>query len=110
MRDQRHLQRFAVNARAELCSEIGGAVRRIVARTRDVSASGAYVYVDDADVNVGDRVSVVIQLSARGMEIIAESAGEACISGNGTVVRHDFDGVAVAFSRSLRFSGQPVRA
>ena len=108
MREQRQLQRFAVNARAELLAEVGGEERRIVTRTRDVSASGAYVYVDNPDVNVGDRVSVVIQLSARGMEVIAESAAEACISGVGTVVRHDFDGVAVAFSRPLRFS-QPER-
>jgi hypothetical protein len=109
MREQRQLQRFVVNAPAVLLSEAGGEERRITARTRDVSASGAYVYVDDAEVNVGDRIFVKIQLSTSGMEVIAESAPEKCVSGVGTVVRHDFDGVAVAFSRSLRFSDHPER-
>lgn len=108
MRDQRQLQRFAVSAPAELLSELGGEERRIAARTRDISASGAYVYVDDTNVNVGDRVSVMIQLTRLSAEVVADAASKAYVSGVGTVVRHDFDGVAVAFSRSLRFSDQAL--
>ena len=72
-------------------------------RARDLSAGGAYIYLDDSGLGVGQHVQVEIRLPvARAQDADAPTA-PAPMVGTGEVRRIDAVGLALAFDRRLRF-------
>lgn len=103
MAERRKLTRFAVSARARLILGDEGAPEQIETRVRDLSAGGAYIYLDDSGLDVGQHVKVEIRLPVPDDQRPDDLTSRAPMVGMGEVRRVDSVGLALAFDRRLRF-------
>lgn len=72
-------------------------------RARDLSAGGAYIYLDDSNLGVGQHVRVEIHLPVAAAQDADDFVPPAPMVGTGEIRRIDSVGLALAFDRRLRF-------
>lgn len=71
---------------------------------RDLSATGAYIYLDDVALSVGERVRLEIRLPVAAMDQYEEQPETVPMVGRGRVRRIESAGFALSFDRRLRFA------
>ena len=104
MAERRKLTRFAVSAPVRLMMGHGTDCSEFETLTRDLSADGAYIYLDASDFGVGEHVTVEIDLRVPGTQDDSYAVCRAPMVGTGEVRRVDARGVALAFGRRLHFA------
>ena len=73
-------------------------------QARDLSATGAYIYLDDPRLGVGDHVEVEIRLTVKNRTGDDGGPIQIAMSGSGEIRRVDPSGLALAFDHRLRFT------
>jgi hypothetical protein len=102
--ERRKLTRFAVSAPVRLTLEGGGDSTEFESTARDLSAAGAYIYLDDPRLGVGDHVKVEIRLTVTNREDEDGAPLQIPMTGVGEIRRVDPSGLALAFDQMLRFA------
>ena len=103
MAERRKLTRFAVSAPVRLIRGCGDEATSYETLARDLSAAGAYIYLDDSPLGVGEHVKVEIRLPVPGTD--DERADAPPVVGSGRIRRVDAAGLGLSFDRRLRFVG-----
>ena len=103
MSERRKLTRFAVSAPVRLIRESGDEATSYETLARDLSAAGAYIYLDDSPLGVGEHVKVEIRLPAPATGEERQDAPP--VVGTGRIRRVDAAGLGLSFDRRLRFVG-----
>ncbi len=108
MRDRRDLERFTLDCVA-LVKVIGADAREpSETRVRDISASGAFVYMETSP-EVGTKVDVELHMVIGGVQELLQVPGDVHVHVHGHVVRTEHKGAGVLFEHPLRFSpSEPV--
>ena len=102
--ERRKLTRFAVSAPVRLTLEGGEASTQVETTARDLSAAGAYIYLEDPRLGVGDHVAVEIRLTVTNREDEEGEPLQIPMTGRGEIRRVDASGLALAFDQMLRFA------
>lgn len=102
--ERRRLQRFELDIPAHVFARnTAPNVERVFhSHTRDISASGAFIYVDQAP-GLGTRVRVELELVIDSLPVLLNVPEKVRISVKGKVVRYTDDGVGVLFNSQLKF-------
>ena len=103
MAEKRKLARFEVSAPVRITVRDEDSSGRTDARTRDLSASGAYLLLSDADIGVGTEVEIEIDFVVDPREHLDDTPRDICLSGRGVVTRTEDEGFAVSFDGFLKF-------
>ena len=106
MKDQRRLERFQLDVPARLSlRHQGGEQREIVARTRDISSAGAFLYIepDDIEVRVGAPVEVELMLIIDRLRELLRTDNQVEVSVEGKIRRAESEGIAIVFTHKVRF-------
>ena len=103
MAERRKLTRFTVSAPVRLIRENGDKATSWETLARDLSAAGAYIYLDDPPLGVGEHVKVEIRLPVPAAD--EERAQAPPVVGTGRIRRVDAAGLGLSFDRRLRFVG-----
>lgn len=103
MAERRKLTRFAVSAPVRLIRGNGEEATSYEALARDLSAAGAYIYLDDPPLGVGEHVTVEIRLHVPTAD--EKRAQAPPVVGTGRIRRVDAAGLGLSFDRRLRFAG-----
>jgi len=105
VQDRRRLNRFCLDVPAFISMPGSGsaAEQRYRAHTRDVSANGAFVYLEPRP-TVGTKVHVEMQLVIDSLPELIDCPEDVRITVEGRVVRHERDGVGLVFDASLKFN------
>ena len=74
------------------------------ARTRDLSAGGAYLLLRQNVLQVGSDVELEIDLNVDAYRSVLPTPEETCVRGRGTITRREEDGLAIAFAGNLQFA------
>ena len=102
-RERRRLSRFFLNMPAVLVPRGPGTdAAAFTAQTRDISAHGAFVYIDHPP-GVGTRVTIEMQTVIDSLPEILNTTNQITIKVKGKVVRRSADGVGIRFDASLKF-------
>lgn len=100
MAERRKLERFELNAPTILTIEQGEKTgERLKLSTRDISATGAYL-VGSAALVPGTDVRLEILLSVEKMHEVVGESNLITVKIEGTVIRSELEGLAVAFRDS----------
>ncbi len=103
MRDRRDLERFALDCVAVVTVTSEDGLRMSETRVRDISASGAFVYMEPV-AEVGARVEVELHLVIGGLREILRIPEDVRVHVHGHIVRSNHHGVGVLFEHPLRFA------
>jgi hypothetical protein len=82
----------------------GGSQEQLDAHTRDLSASGAFLFLSDSKIEVGAEIHIEIDLTVDPRLDIEDAPKGVCMVGKGVVTRQDSTGMAVSFDGQLRFA------
>jgi c-di-GMP-binding flagellar brake protein YcgR len=104
MGEKRRLKRFPLSVPARVMVAGRGANNQLNARTRDLSAGGAYLFLKQATLQVGSDIELEIDLTVDAHQSVLPTPRETSMRGRGTITRRDEDGLAVAFERQLQFA------
>ncbi|MCK4514654.1 MAG: PilZ domain-containing protein [Spirochaetaceae bacterium] len=104
MSEKRRLERFPLSVPARVMVLNIGENRHLHARTRDLSASGAYLFLRQSMPQVGTDVELEIDLTVDAHRSVLPMPRETCVRGRGTITRREADGLAVAFAGQLQFA------
>ena len=107
MRDRRDLERFTFDCVARVTVTGADGERISETRVRDISASGAFVYMESAP-KAGTRVEVEIHLVIGGLQEILQMPGNVRVRVHGRIVWSNHQGAGVLFEHPLRFSSFEV--
>ena len=104
IQERRRLERFSLDVPAHVFARNNSAkVERLIqTHTRDISADGAFIYVDQA-LDVGTRVRVNLELVIDSLPELLNVPDKVHISVKGRVVRKSAQGAAVLFDAQLKF-------
>ena len=102
--ERRRLQRFELDIPAHVFARNAAPnVERVIhSHTRDISANGAFIYVDQAP-GLGTRVRVDLELVIDSLPVLLNVPEKVHISVKGRVVRHTDEGVGILFDAQLKF-------
>ena len=103
--ERRRLQRFELSVPTHVFTYRNDLdVERVIqTHTRDLSADGAFVYVDQAP-GVGTRLRLDAELRIELLPVTVNVPEKVKISGKGRVVRQSNDGVGIRFDTRLAFN------
>ena len=105
MGEKRKLARFEVEAPARLTVGSGDRNREQVdTHTRDLSASGAFVFLSDGEIEVGAEIRIEIDLTVDPRLDVEDAPKGVCMVGTGVVTRLEETGLAVSFNGHLKFA------
>ena len=107
--ERRRLERFSLDVPAVISTRGPhiGRHHRFTAHTRDVSANGAFIYLDQAP-GVGTRVRVEMEFTIDSLPELLNVPEHVHIKVNGRVIRRNSEGVGVQFDDQLKIE-QPGR-
>jgi hypothetical protein len=100
--ERRTYERFRLALPARVGVVSSGREEVFEARTRDISASGAFL-LTTARCPAGSKVQ--LELAVQSKRIAQLTGAQCCIKVEGTVVRFDPEGIAVSFNHGLRILG-----
>ena len=103
MAERRKLARFEVSAPVRLLVGDGETQRLHETQTRDLSSGGAFVYIDDPALSVGDDLELEIVVTVDSREHLDDSPRRVLMKGRGRITRKDPEGLGVEFSGQLNF-------
>jgi len=103
MTEKRRLERFAFNVPARVVIPGSGGSGEIHGRTRDLSAKGAFLFLGQNALAVGESVELEIELSFDSNRAMVHTTRETCMRGRGTITRQEAEGLAIVFEGRLRF-------
>lgn len=107
--NKRALERFDLHIPARIVRRgTSGEEEPLEAVTRDISASGAYLRIEQSELGVGTHVQLEMVLSLQRLKELLEGSDSVTAVVEGKVIREDEDGAVVVFEKPIRFS--PVRA
>jgi hypothetical protein len=81
----------------------GDAQRLHETKTRDLSAGGAYIYISDPELSIGDELDIEIVMTVDARCHLDDSPRQVTMKGHGKVTRKDSDGLGMKFSGQLDF-------
>ncbi|TVR32030.1 MAG: PilZ domain-containing protein [Spirochaetaceae bacterium] len=107
-RERRRLERFSLQVPTVIFAATNRpeAERWLSAQTRDISAAGAFVYLEPAP-DVGTRLRLELAVVIASLPELLNVSEKVQLTVEGTIVRHNAHGVGVAFDEQLKFT-QPV--
>ncbi len=102
--ERRDLTRFVLNVPAYVVTrpKRSTPIERYRTRTRDVSAHGAFIYLEKA-LSVGTRISLEMQLVIGSLPELLQVSENVTVTVNGKVVRRNHEGIGIMFDAQLRF-------
>ena len=103
MAEKRKLARFEVSAPVRITLTEEDSTHPVEARTKDLSASGAYLLFSSSEVGVGSEMDIEIDFIVDPREHLDETPRDICVSGHGVVTRTEDEGFAVSFDGILKF-------
>ena len=100
MKEKRRYERFAVQLPLNLKLLTSSRTRRLDVETKDISASGAFIYTKDASYIPDDTRFLIASSYAhiRNIELKKWKRLENCA---GTMVRSTLEGIAIRFNRPV---------
>ncbi len=103
-KDRRALERFSLDLPALLIMRDGprDPEQRFETHTRDVSANGAFVYLERSP-GMGTRVRVEMQLVIDSLPQLIDVPEQVRLSVEGKVVRRNHQGIGIVFDAQLKF-------
>lgn len=102
-RERRQLARFSLDIPAHVFTGNEQLYERCIeTHTRDVSANGAFVYLEQ-DAAVGTRVRLEMQAVIGSLPLLINAPETVRITVDGRVVRRCAEGIGVVFDAQLKF-------
>ncbi len=103
-KDRRELERFSLDVPAVLVMREAPpeVEQRFETHTRDVSANGAFVYLERTP-GIGTRVRVEMQLVIDSLPQLINLSEQVRLSVEGRVVRRNHNGIGIMFDAQLKF-------
>ncbi len=100
MGERRRLERFGIEAPAQIQVHGSDLAAALAGRTRDLCSNGVFVCLGEIDIPIGTRVHMSIDLSVEQAE---DAERHIHLEGNGTITRREDVGVAIVFEKALKF-------
>ena len=104
MGERRKLERFGLNAPAQIQLESGSKKQDTIRlTTRDISSGGAFLY-SSQPIPEGANVKMEFMISLDTLRKLAGEEGRAKVRVKGKVIRSDSNGIAVRFESSYKIT------
>jgi hypothetical protein len=108
MENNRSLERFMLQVPAKIIhKKKNGGAGDVIAITKDLSAAGAYFYVRNDALEVGETIEVEVTLTIEKLRLLLGMDEEGILKADGLVTRREADGFAVNFKSKIKIGAKP---
>jgi hypothetical protein len=109
--DKRKLERFLLRVPARISFRAREDSEAILdAKTRDISAEGAYLFMTNYHPPVGANVEVELTLTIEKLRELLDANDHVLVKVHGRILRQEANGVVVVFNHPFRFFPGPGKS